>query len=131
MPPSTPSDLSQSDACGRWASVLGPYLEQTLTSARAYTTEEVQSHLAFFITHVVAWLGPAPKPGSTLSSERGFNLSSEAAYPSALTSDHTPLEVSYSWKRSDTKGGVLPIVRYVTDIIPSSSRVSRRSFSGH
>lgn len=70
-------------------------------------------HLAFFNTHVSRWLGPAP----AVNTESGRIA---AAYASALTADHTPLEISYSWK-----GGAPVSVRYVADMVPHDAKPTR------
>ena len=114
-----------SDPSEQWSRLLGPYLEQALISTRSYTTEEIRNHLAFFRTCVTTWLGPPPNAGSMLSPEGVFRLSWAPAFPSALTSDHTPLEISYSWKRADGEGSTTPVVRFVTDIIPKDGEQSR------
>ena len=116
---------SRSDVPAQWSSILCPYIEKALTSTQAYTEEEVRNYLAFFSTEVVSWLGPNPSHTGTPSPNGKLSFSWKAAYPSALTSDHSPVEVSYSWKAAGIKENIAPVARFVTDIIPSDAQLSR------
>ncbi|KAL8792796.1 MAG: hypothetical protein Q9195_004609 [Heterodermia aff. obscurata] len=118
-------DLSQLDVPAKWSSILCPSIEKALTSTQAYTEEEVRNYLAFFSTEVISWLGPAPSPTGTPSPNGKLDIRWKAAYPSALTSDHSPVEISYSWKCADVKGNIAPVARFVTDTIPSDAQLSR------
>ena len=121
----SPPTSSQLDVPAQWPSILCPYIEKALTSTQAYTAEEVRSYLAFFSTEVVSWLGPAPGAIGKPSPVDKLDFAWEAAYPSALTSDYSPVEVSYSWKCADAKKNVDPVARFVTDIIPTDAQLSR------
>lgn len=114
------ADSYPSDSPGRWAFLLDSYFEKVMTCANSYTPEEVQRHVDFFRAYVTAWLGPAPTPIM-----RDGKLSLEALYPSSMTSDHTPLEMSYCWKSADRPEKSPIIVRFVTDIIPADADPSR------
>lgn len=106
--------------CGRWSRLLVPHLEHALTASQSYTGDEARSHVAFFSAHVTRWLGPAPAVASPSSGSSTSSRGMVAAYPSALTADHTPLEISYSWK------GTAPAsVRYVVDIVPPGAQATR------
>ena len=123
---STPRpNSSQLDVPAQWPSILCPYIEKALTSTQAYTAEEVRSYLNFFSTEVVSWLGPAPSANGTPSPVGQHDFAWKAAFPSALTSDYSPVEVSYSWKCADTKENIAPVARFVTDIIPTDAQLSR------
>ncbi|KAJ5754837.1 hypothetical protein N7533_004380 [Penicillium manginii] len=93
-----------------------PYLRDTLVFHGCYTKEDKNRHLEFFSNHVTRWLGPGP----SYNPDTGLAV---MKYPSSLTNDHTPFEVSCCWK-SKLQGGK-PIVRYVTDVIPFDLEVSR------
>ncbi|KAJ5643141.1 uncharacterized protein N7484_005648 [Penicillium longicatenatum] len=99
-----------------WNDILMPYLRDTLAFHGCYTTEDMNRHLEFFSNHVTRWLGPGP----SYNPDTGLAV---MKYPSSLTNDHTPFEVSCCWKSKLQSGK--PIVRYVTDVIPFHLEVSR------
>jgi DMATS type aromatic prenyltransferase len=84
----------------RWAALLSPHLARALDASESYTTDDINHHLGFFNKHACSWLG------------RGPSSPLRPAFPSALTCDATPLEISYSWN------GTTPVaVRYVVDVV--------------
>ncbi|PLB54908.1 hypothetical protein P170DRAFT_505554 [Aspergillus steynii IBT 23096] len=97
-----------------WGSILQPYLKNALVSQGQYTGHEISRHLDFFCDYVVRWLGPGPMYDSGTV---------KAQFPSSLTNDHTPFELSLCWKSNKQKGR--PVVRYVTDVIPPNLEASR------
>lgn len=92
----------------RWAALLGPHLAHALNASESYTTSDINGHLAFFNDHVCSWLGQGPP--SPL----------RPAFPSALTCDATPLELSYSWN-----GTTSVAVRYVVDVVAPDKTLTR------
>lgn len=117
---------SSSEFARQWFGLLAPHVEHALTATQCYTVDEVRSHLGFLSTYVGAWLGPAPESNARrgIGSKRAL----APAYPSALTSDYTPLEFSYSWKTVDgeSEGSIRPVTaRFVTDIIPPDAQQTR------
>ncbi|KAF2128274.1 hypothetical protein P153DRAFT_431961 [Dothidotthia symphoricarpi CBS 119687] len=110
----TPNPIDIDAHNHEWSQLLGSHLEHALTTSESYTSDESKDHLDFFRSHVCRWLGPAPKANGNAE-----HIS--AAYPSALTADHTPCEISYGWK----KGQGPTTVRYVVDMIPSNAKSGR------
>ncbi|KAF8542585.1 dimethylallyl tryptophan synthase [Trichophaea hybrida] len=95
-----------------WPSILTPYLSNALTHSGGYTASDISHHTTFFTAHVSRWLGPGP------------TASNNPGYSSAMTNDHTPFELSFSWKSARQNG--TPIVRYVIDIFPPEPYSDRR-----
>jgi DMATS type aromatic prenyltransferase len=76
--------------------------------------------MRFFTEHVGPWLGPGPEIERTES-----KVIYTAKYPSAMTIDFTPFELSYCWRNECQQGK--PIIRYVVDIAPSFPEQTRSS----
>lgn len=103
-----------------WSEILAPYLHIVLAHNGSYTDEEVGLHLQFFVEHITPWLGPGPVQ-DTVESSALYN----PRYPSSMTNDFTPLELSCCWKSPLQQGK--PIVRYVLDIAPANPDEPRAS----
>ncbi|KJK67578.1 Tryptophan dimethylallyltransferase [Aspergillus parasiticus SU-1] len=97
----------------RWSQLLAPYLENGLIHATTYSPEEIRKHVEFFIKHIGPHLGPGPLGKDSYQPQ----------YPSAMTDDLTPFELSLCWK--DPKQQGRPIVRFVSDIIPLNAERTR------
>ncbi|KAA8894295.1 dimethylallyl tryptophan synthase [Sphaerosporella brunnea] len=110
--PQSVHDLPSATAVYAWPSILAPYLSTALTHRGSYTESEILHHTAFFAKHVSSWLGPGPTG------------SNRAQYPSSMTKDYTPFELSFCWKSAQQNG--TPIVRYVIDIFPQDPTSDRR-----
>ena len=93
----------------RWAALLSPHLIHALGTSGSYSQDNIEAHETFFRNHVCGWLGREPS-----------SLPLRPAYPSALTCDATPLELSYSWN-----GRTSVAVRYVVDLIPINGTLTR------
>ncbi|KAJ5372100.1 hypothetical protein N7517_004106 [Penicillium concentricum] len=113
-----PSQLpfSERSTSTEWEAIFQPYLAAALQRHGQYTQSAIEQHLNFFTTYVVAWMGLGPSPDPTTGAL-------VPPYPSSLTNDHTPFELSCCWKGSRQDGRA--IVRYVIDLIPSSGEISR------
>ncbi|KJK65658.1 aromatic prenyltransferases PTases of the DMATS/CymD familiy [Aspergillus parasiticus SU-1] len=94
-----------------WGQRLVPYLESALTHAGTYSSDEIQGHVKFFLDHIAPYLS---HDGQT-----GYG----PQYPSSMTNDQTPFELSLCWK--SLKQDYKPIIRFITDIIPSNAENTR------
>ncbi|KAF9883904.1 hypothetical protein FE257_002698 [Aspergillus nanangensis] len=103
-------------ASTEWKAILQPYLIAALQRHGQYTQSAIEQHLNFFTTHVIPWIGLGPSPDPTTGAL-------VPPYPSSLTNDHTPFELSCCWKGNRQDG--LAVVRYVIDVIPSGGEISR------
>jgi DMATS type aromatic prenyltransferase len=83
-----------------------------------YSSEEISGHASFFLDYISPYLGPAPI-GDNHHGELGY----KPRYGSAMTKDLTPFELSLCWK--SYKQEYKPIVRFITDIIPSNLETTR------
>jgi hypothetical protein len=101
-----------------WGQLLVPYLESALIHAGTYSSEEISGHASFFLDYISPYLGPAPI-GDNHHGELGY----KPRYGSAMTKDLTPFELSLCWK--SYKQEYKPIVRFITDIIPSNLETTR------
>jgi DMATS type aromatic prenyltransferase len=99
-----------------WEAIFQPYLAAALQHHGEYTPSAIEQHLEFFTTHVIPWMGLGPSPDPTTGAL-------VPPYPSSLTNDHTPFELSCCWKGSKQNGRA--VVRYVVDVIPSTAEISR------
>jgi DMATS type aromatic prenyltransferase len=121
--PGSPLDgqpFSQVEATHSWSQILAPYLEGAMKNHGEYTSEEIHEHMRFFIEHVGQWLGPGPD-----TERAGNKVLYNPKYPSAMTIDFTPFELSYCWKNKHQQGK--PIIRYIVDVAPSFPEQTRLS----
>ncbi|KAK2755036.1 hypothetical protein FQN54_006564 [Arachnomyces sp. PD_36] len=108
MPPGNP----------QWSQLLEPYLKSALIHADAYNSNDIRNHLDFFNNIIAPNLGPGPLVGT----QNGSSCY-QPQYPSSMTNDLTPFELSLCWKSPKQEGK--PIVRFVNDIIPPNAERSR------
>ncbi|KAF7526805.1 hypothetical protein PCG10_003874 [Penicillium crustosum] len=83
-----------------WWQRTGPLLASLMTSA-GYTNESQRQHLMLFYTSVVPYLGPYPQK-----------------FPSAMTHNELPLELSINFQQS---GGARPVIRVAVEPVTSIS----------
>jgi DMATS type aromatic prenyltransferase len=88
-----------------WSNTITPFITNSLHHSTLYSPEDIRKHTNFFNEHFVRALGPQPLTDNT------------PAFASALTNEHTPVELSYCWKRQSQNGN--PIVRYAGDMFPA------------
>jgi DMATS type aromatic prenyltransferase len=104
----------------RWSQILGPYLENAMIQHGEYTPGEIYGHMELFTELVGPWLYPGPE-----IERAGRNIVYKPKYPSAMTIDFTPLELSYCWRNKNQQGK--PIIRFIVDMAPSFPEQSRAS----
>ncbi|EYE90956.1 uncharacterized protein EURHEDRAFT_518724 [Aspergillus ruber CBS 135680] len=91
----------------KWSQLLVTYLENALVHTNTYTAKEIGMYIDFFMDTIGPHLGPGP-----LSLGSG---NYQPQYPSAMTKDLTPFELSLCWKERKQQGK--PIVRFINNII--------------
>ena len=86
--------------------------------AGTYSFEEISSHVRFFLDYVSPYLGSGPTVYS-----HNMQDCYKPRFASPMTNDQTPFQLSLCWKslRQEYK----PIVRLISDIIPSNMEESR------
>ncbi|KAA8645187.1 hypothetical protein EYZ11_011529 [Aspergillus tanneri] len=111
-------DSSSAPENPQWSELLAPYLENSLIHASSYTAHEIAKHVRFFVNIIAPHIGPGP-----LVSGSGESPYYQPQYPSSMTNDLTPFQLSLCWKERKQEGK--PIVRFINDMIPPDGERTR------
>ncbi|KAF1960790.1 aromatic prenyltransferase, partial [Byssothecium circinans] len=89
-----------------WYRDIAPLL-QTMISSAKYPSDVLEAHMRFFKATVCTSFGPHP------------DVTAKKPFKSYMNDDHTPIELSWSWKKTLATSGekVLPKVRYSVEPI--------------